>query len=334
MGLSLIWLSHVLGQRGVFSSRPRSPLRSAGVLAMVWQVPGDLIDVPPNLELPFEVVEVQFFASISICHDALRSRHVRRSGADAGVGRGDARSSGGRAGACRRRSADGCGGGVVATTRSSARTSTATIMSWNPAAEQLYGFIVEEMVGQQTDLDHHRTRTSRKFDETVESGPLGRGHPELRHRSAATRTAAGRRLVDAQPDQGRVRAASSASRRSLETYASARRSEELRRLALLDELTGLNNRRGFMSAGRSPGERRKSGQETDDPALHRPRQPQDDQRQLRSHGRATERSRCCRRSQGDIQGVGHRRPSRWRRVLRPDDVGRAESGYSIRPSLG
>ena len=66
MGLSLIWLSHVLGSRGVMRFPAAVSLAFSGVLAMVWQVPR-LLPVPGNLKLPFEVVEVQFFASISIC---------------------------------------------------------------------------------------------------------------------------------------------------------------------------------------------------------------------------------------------------------------------------
>ena len=59
MGLSLVWLSHVLGSRGVMRFPAAVSLAFSGVLAMVWQVPR-LLPVPGNLRLPFEVVEVVF----------------------------------------------------------------------------------------------------------------------------------------------------------------------------------------------------------------------------------------------------------------------------------
>ena len=65
MGLSLIWLSHYLGQKRTFRFPAAVTLAFAGVLAIIWRMP-ELLEIPPNLELPFEAAELLFFASISL----------------------------------------------------------------------------------------------------------------------------------------------------------------------------------------------------------------------------------------------------------------------------
>src|SRR3712207_4063866 len=64
MGLMLIFLSHFLGQR-VFRFPSSFALAFAGILAIIWQLP-ELIEMPPDLELPFQVAELQFFAALSL----------------------------------------------------------------------------------------------------------------------------------------------------------------------------------------------------------------------------------------------------------------------------
>src|SRR5215210_7250432 len=65
MGATLIFLSHYLGRRGVFSFPAAVTLALAGVLALIWHIP-EVVDVPPNLDLPFQVAELLFFAAISL----------------------------------------------------------------------------------------------------------------------------------------------------------------------------------------------------------------------------------------------------------------------------
>lgn len=242
MGLSLIWLSHVLGQRGVFRFPAAVSLAFSGVLAMVWQAPR-LIAVPSTLRLPFEVVEVQFFASISICLtifalDVFVGQAQTLARAEETVARQAAELE--RAAVVRQMAA------VVESSNDAmiSQDLDGKVMSWNPAAEQLYGFSFAEAGGKPISIIIPHTH-QQEFDdvwEQVLSGDQIQNFETERVTKDGHRVDVAMSVAPIRDASGVVVGVSTIARDVTEK----KKTEELRRLALLDELTSLNNRRGFV----------------------------------------------------------------------------------------
>lgn len=241
MGLLLVFLSHFLGQR-VFRFPAAFALAIAGLLAIVWQIP-ELIPVPPDLELPFEVAELQFFAALSLSMTLFaldvfvtQARSLAR--ASEIVARQAAELE--RAAVTRQMAA------IVESSNDAifGRDLEGHIISWNPAAERLYGYTAEEILGQY----HSVLVPPEREDEAAEAvrqvleGKAVQALDTIRLRKDGSPVDVSITLSPIRDADGQVIGISTIVR----DISERKRAEEMRRLALLDELTGLNNRRGFM----------------------------------------------------------------------------------------
>ena len=241
MGLMLIFLSHFLGQR-VFRFPAAFALAIAGVLAIVWQLP-ELIEMPPDLELPFQVAELQFFAAISVSMtlfalDVFVAQARSLATASETVARQAAELE--RAAVSRQMAA------IVESSNDAifGRDLEGHIISWNPAAERLYGYQAEEILGQfhSVLVPPEREEEAEEFVQQVLEGKAIQALDTIRLRKDGTPVDVSLTLSPIRDVEGEIIGISTIVR----DISERKRSEELRRLALLDELTGLNNRRGFM----------------------------------------------------------------------------------------
>ena len=241
MGLMLIYLSHFLGQR-VFRFPASVALAFAGILAIVWQIP-ELIPMPPDLELPFEVAELQFFAAISLSMTLFaldvfvtQARSLAR--ASETVARQAAELE--RAAMARQMAA------IVESSNDAIYGSDIKghVTSWNPAAERLYGYTAEEILGQfhtalvPPELEGEAVEVTRQ----VLEGKAVQALDTVRLHKDGSPIDVSITLSPIRDVMGEIIGISTIVR----DISERKRSEELRRLALLDELTGLNNRRGFL----------------------------------------------------------------------------------------
>ena len=242
MGIALIGLSHLLGRRGVFRFPAAVSLAFSGLLAIVWQLP-DLIDIPNEAQLPFEVAELQFFAALSIA--------LTLFALDVFVGQ--ARSLARASETLARQSAELDRATVVrqmaAIVESSndaiyGRDLEGNIVSWNPAAERLYGYGAEEVMGQANMIliPPEGADEGRDIAERVSRGEIVQNVETIRLKKDGSPVDVSLTVSPIRDANGEVVGVSTIAR----DVSEKKRAEELRKLALLDELTGLNNRRGFM----------------------------------------------------------------------------------------
>jgi diguanylate cyclase (GGDEF)-like protein/PAS domain S-box-containing protein len=242
MGISLVWLSHELGRGRVMRFPAAVTLALSGVLAIVWKLP-HLIVVPESLRWPFSVVEVQFFASIAIAMtlfalDIFSGQAQSLARAEETVARQAAELE--HAAVVRQLAA------IVESSNDAIISSDleGQIVSWNPAAERLFGFSSEEMIGKPRSviIPHtHQDEFKEIWERVLEGDDVQDFETERLtkdgHRVDVSMTVSA--ILDA---AGHIIGASTIARDITEK----KKTEELRRLALLDELTSLNNRRGFI----------------------------------------------------------------------------------------
>ncbi|MBW3594499.1 MAG: diguanylate cyclase [Actinobacteria bacterium] len=242
MGVALIGLSHYLGHRQIFRFPAAVTLAFAGLLAIVWHVP-EVIDMPPELELPFQVAELLFFAAISLAMtlfalDVFVGQAESLARASETLARQSAELD--RARVARQMAA------IVESSNDAifGRDLDGRVMSWNPAAERLHGFTADEIVGNSYSLlipeDRH-DEAAEIWDRVLHGEPIQNFDTIRLHKDGST-VDVSLTLSPIRDADGTIIGISTIAR----DIGERKRSEELRRLALLDELTGLNNRRGFM----------------------------------------------------------------------------------------
>jgi len=242
MGIALIWLSHYLGQRQIFRFPAAVTLALSGVFAIVWHVP-EVIDLPPNLELPFEVTEMLFFAAISLAMTLYSlDVFVGQAQSLARAGETLARQSAEleRAAVAQQMAA------IVESSNDAifGRDLSGRVTSWNPAAERLHGCSAEEILGNSDAglVPDDRKDEAAELWQRVLHGDAVQNFETVRLHKDGTRLDVSLTVSPIRDGDGTVIGISTSAR----DIGERKRSEELRRLALLDELTGLNNRRGFM----------------------------------------------------------------------------------------
>lgn len=241
MGVALVVLSHYLGQRRVFRFPAAVALALSGLLAIVWHIP-ELVEVPPNLDLPFEVAQLLFFASISLTMTLFaldvflrQARSLAR--ASEMLWRQAVELE--RAAVARQMAA------IVESSNDAiyGRDLDGRLVSWNPAAERLYGYAAGEVLGTGHEIltPPERENESTELTARVVRGEIIQNLETLRMRKDGSPVDVSLTLSAIRSATGEVVGVSTIAR----DISEQKRAEELKRLALLDELTHLNNRRGF-----------------------------------------------------------------------------------------
>ena len=241
LGITLIFLSHYLGQR-VFRFPAAAALAFAGILAILWQIP-ELVDLPPDLELPFQVAELQFFAALSLAMTLFaldvfvtQARSLAR--ASETVARQAAELD--RAAMARQMAA------IVESSNDAifGRDLKGRVNSWNPAAEQLHGYTADEIIGRLYIelVPPDRVPEANALWDLVMKGEPVQSFDTVRLRKDGSTVDVSLTLSPIRDASGEIVGISTSAR----DISERKKAEELRRLALLDELTGLNNRRGFL----------------------------------------------------------------------------------------
>jgi diguanylate cyclase (GGDEF)-like protein/PAS domain S-box-containing protein len=242
MGLSLIYLSHLLGRSGVFRFPAAVALAFAGVLALVWQMP-TLIEIPENLQLGFDVSELLFFAAISISLTLFALEifvDQARSLARAGEMLARQAAELDRASALRQMAA------IVESSNDAifGRDRHGAVVSWNPAAEALYGYSADEILGESALalVPPELQAEAQEMNDRALTGEAVQNLETLRLRKDGSPVDVSLTVSAIRDAAAEIVGVSVIAR----DISEQKRVDELRRLALLDELTGLNNRRGFM----------------------------------------------------------------------------------------
>lgn len=243
MGLALVALAFRLHKRRILMVPAAAALGIAGVLAIAWKYP-DVTFMPDELRLPFQVAQVQFFVALSICMTLFALD----------VFIGQARQLAKVEEVLALQVAELEKAAVVQHLAAIIESSDDAIMSaapdgallsWNTAAERMFGISKEEAVGTPVtsfaDIDRRG-----QIEETVEQAARGVRFENLSTvcvRSDGSLFDGMLTLAPIRDPEGGVTGVSVIARDVTE----AKRAEELERQAFTDELTGLNNRRGFIT---------------------------------------------------------------------------------------
>jgi len=243
MGVALMILARRLYTRDVLRLPSAIALGIAGLFAFAWKYP-DIVIIPEELALPFKTAEVQFFVSLSIAM-TLFALDVFTVQARALV----------RAEETLRRQAAELEKAAVLQQMAAIIESSddaiigqgtdGSILSWNSSAERIFGYSVEEAQGRElaafVDPSSHEPFES-GFQDAL-SGSKVDNLEIVCNRSNQSLFDALVTLSPIKDAAGEITGVSCIARDVTEL----KRSEELRKLALTDELTGLNNRRGFLA---------------------------------------------------------------------------------------
>ena len=225
--------SHVLGSRGVMRFPAAVSLAFSGVLAMVWQVPR-VFSVEGPLAISFEIIGVLFLFSIAtgltlFALDSFVGQAEWLAKAEETLARQSAELE--RAAVVRQMAA------VVESSNDAiiSQDLDGNVVSWNPAAEKLYGFSYKEARGKPISIIIPHTHMQEFTDlwERVLSGSQTSDIETERLTKEGTRVDVSMSVAPIRDATGAVVGISTIARDITEK----KKTEELRRLALLDELT-------------------------------------------------------------------------------------------------
>ncbi|HJR44122.1 MAG TPA: diguanylate cyclase [Actinomycetota bacterium] len=256
MGVALVILAFKLYRKNVLGLPPAVALGISGFLAWAWKYP-DLVFTPDELRLPFEVAEVQFFVSLSICMTLFAL--------DVFIGQARALAKAEEILALQRAELEKAAvmqqmAAIIESSEDAiiGATYDGAIATWNRAAETIFGERIKAKQGElltslvdlgvQEDVwrridDARRGQRVENFETVCE-----RGNGNL---FDAVWT-----LAPIRDASGDVTGVSVIGRDITE----AKRAQELREMAHTDELTGLSNRRRFtLMAERQAVEARQTG---------------------------------------------------------------------------
>jgi diguanylate cyclase (GGDEF)-like protein/PAS domain S-box-containing protein len=243
MGALLVVLSIRLYRHGILQLPSAVALGISGGLAVAWKY-ADIAFLPADVRLPFEVAEVQFFVSLSICmtlfaldvftnqaHDLARAEEMLARQAieleKAAVVSQMAAIIESAAEAIIGQSTDG------------------EIVSWNAAAASIFGHTLDDVRGKRlADLVDPSSRT--EFEIAVSRALQGdrvENFDAVCLRSSGNLFDAVMTVSSIKDAEGSITGVSIMAR----DVTDLKRSQELQKMALSDELTGLYNRRGFLA---------------------------------------------------------------------------------------
>lgn len=221
---------------------PAVALGISGFLAIAWKYP-EVTFMPEELRLPFAVAQVQFFVALSICMTLFAL--------DVFIGQARALAKAEEILALQAAELDKAM--VVQQMAAIIESSEDAIMSvsidgrldsWNTAAERIFGYPREEAKDKElaSFIAHdHRDAITSKIG-AASGGQRAENVETVCSRGDGTLFDGVLNLAPIRDQQGEVTGVSVIARDITES----KRAEELRQQALTDDLTGLNNRRGFM----------------------------------------------------------------------------------------
>ena len=244
MGVALIILSIRLYRFDILRMPAAMSLGISGVLAVAWKYP-DMVFMPDELRLPFEVAQVQFFVALSICMTLFALE----------VFIGQARQLAKAEEMLALQAAELEKTAVLAQMAAIIESSDDAIVSeslegqivtWNTSAERIFGCTMEEAQGRSL-ASFVEGSGQETFLMSVKKARAGQNVSNL---EVLCETADGQlfqgllTLAPIKNALGYVTGISVVAK----DLSESKRAEEMEQLAVTDELTGLNNRRGFLVA--------------------------------------------------------------------------------------
>lgn len=255
MGVALVILSFKLYRRSVLGLPPAVALGISGFLAAAWKYP-DLVFTPDEVRLPFEVAEVQFFVSLSICMTLFaldvfigQARALAKAQETLAVQQAELE----KAAVLQQMAA------IIESAEDAiiGADGDGSIASFNRAAENIFGEGIREPGKMLTSLVELGVQPElwAKIDD-ARLGQRVENYETVCERSDGTFFDAVLTLAPIKDATGQVTGVSVIGRDVTE----AKRAQELREMAHTDELTGLANRRRFtLMAEKQAAEARETG---------------------------------------------------------------------------
>ena len=243
MGVALVLLAFRLHHRGILMVPAAVALGIAGVLAAAWKYP-EVTFMPDDLRLPFEVAQVQFFVALSICMTLFaldvfigQARQLAKAQEVLALQAAELE----KAAVVQHMAA------IIESSEDAIMSASldGSVVSWNSAAERIFGISRDQALGTAltsfVDIDRRG-----QIDETVAQTADGTRFENLSTVCVRADGALFDGMLSLAPiknPDGGVTGVSVIARDVTDT----KRAEELERQAFTDELTGLNNRRGFIT---------------------------------------------------------------------------------------
>lgn len=244
MGVALVLLSIRLYRAQILRMPAAVSLGISGFLAVAWKYP-DLMFMPDELRLPFEIAQVQFFVALSICMTLFALE----------VFIGQARALAKAEEMLALQAAELEKTAVLAQMAAIIESSDDAIVSeslegeivtWNTSAERIFGCTLQEAQGRS--LASFVEGSGREtFHGSVKKARAGQTVQNLEVLCETSEGQLFQGLLTLAPIKNALGYVTGVSVVAKD-LSESKRAEEMEHLAVTDELTGLSNRRGFLTA--------------------------------------------------------------------------------------